>query len=159
MQIQVRDVMDKQPVCLPREATLTEATQTLLDHDVSQLYVVDDEGCLLGVLTDFELLKAQLISLPGDQSVTAHMNAQMTTVSPSLPVARLAPRFRDSSCRRAAVVEQGQLVGYIDRRTIIQLISMLESFDAEETQPVQHDGAPSSVSAPRFLQQTDRVRV
>jgi len=162
MQIQVQDVMDKRPVCLPRDATLTEAIQTLLDHDVSQMYVVDDQHCLLGVLTDFELLKAQLMTLPGDQSVTAHMNAQITAISPSLPVSRLAPSFRDSSCSLAAVVDQGQLVGHIDRRTIIQLISLLDSCDSESCgtphrQPVQHDVASESISAPRFLKQTARV--
>ncbi|MEO1994309.1 MAG: CBS domain-containing protein [Planctomycetaceae bacterium] len=165
MQIQVRNVMDSRPDCLPETTTVDTAVRVLIENDVRQLYVVDTENRLLGVLTDFELLQAQMNTLPCSQSVTAHMNCELTTISPNLPIARLASRFRESRQSTAAVVEDDRLVGHIDRRSIVQLIAMLETFDTDDTlppntpQPHQNDTATTAVTGPQFLRQKHRVRV
>ena len=163
MQIQTRSVMNNRPVCLPRTTSLVSAAQALIDNDTHQLHIVDSENRLLGVVTDLELLQAQMGTTAGGDSVEDYMSCEATTVSPKLPVAQLAAILQDRDRHTAVVVEDDQVVGHVHRRSIVHLISMLEAVESDDTAHVDQsrpNKMPSAaVRRPRFLQQRQRVRV
>ena len=60
MRMTVAELMCETPVTLGPECTTDEALEAFFEYETPELYVVDKSGRLLGVLPDYELLKAQL---------------------------------------------------------------------------------------------------
>jgi predicted transcriptional regulator len=119
MQTTVQEVMAKRPVTIDQHASIDEALDLLLQEAVSELYVTGDSGRLVGVVPDYELLKAQLAQVACSTAVETLMSRSFVTTDPRCLLSALAPIFRESYCRRIAVVDNGQLVGQIDRRHVI----------------------------------------
>lgn len=57
-----RDMMTEHPATLRADATILEAARTLYTRAVRQLPVVDQDGILVGMLTDLEV---QRVTVPG----------------------------------------------------------------------------------------------
>ena len=55
--VQVGEAMSRQPITVQADATLSEATRTLLTHKIGCLPVMDDEGRLEGLVTETDLLR------------------------------------------------------------------------------------------------------
>ena len=54
---QVKDAMNRNVISICPEATVEEAIHLLLDHSISGAPVIDDEGELCGIVTQFQLLE------------------------------------------------------------------------------------------------------
>ena len=160
MRITVHDLMMHQPLTIRQNASLGEALATLLREEAGEIYVVDQSSRLLGVLPDYELLKAKLTGVPSSEPVETLMSRHLATVSPSTQAAEIAPIFRYGKHRQLAVVEEGCLVGQISRRDILRLLVTTEqpAVDSESAAvDVPSDQPPSTLRRPRYMQ-TNRVR-
>ena len=62
--IKVKDIMTKDPVTIPVDFTVEEATEILLKNKISGAPVVDEKGQLVGAITKGDLFRV-LISLTG----------------------------------------------------------------------------------------------
>ncbi len=62
--IKVKDIMTKDPVTIPVDFTVEEATEILLKNKISGAPVVDDKGHIVGAITKGDLFRV-LISLTG----------------------------------------------------------------------------------------------
>src|SRR5215831_10826202 len=51
------DVMTPDPVCISPEASITDAIRLMLERKFSGLPVVDAGGCLVGIVTEGDLLR------------------------------------------------------------------------------------------------------
>ncbi len=58
MALTIRDVMSKNPISLKPDATLREAAITLADESVGGCPVVDDQGRIIGMLSEVDILEA-----------------------------------------------------------------------------------------------------
>ncbi len=58
MVLTIRDVMSKDPIALKPTATLWEAAITLADESVGGCPVVDDQGHIIGMLSEVDILEA-----------------------------------------------------------------------------------------------------
>ncbi len=58
MALTIRDVMSKDPITLKPTATLREAAITLADESVGGCPVVDDDGRIIGMLSEVDILDA-----------------------------------------------------------------------------------------------------
>ncbi len=123
MQITVRDLMSQKPVTVDQDAQLDDALATLIREEASEVYVTDVAGKLVGVVADYELLKATLIGEPGDLSVTDLMCRQMMTFEPDADLDTAAGTFRDGRYRRVVVVDDGRPVGQISRGDILRSLA------------------------------------
>jgi CBS domain-containing protein len=54
----VAEIMTKHPASVKPDATLSEAAQLLVDTKAGALPVVDDEGNLIGIVSEIDVLKA-----------------------------------------------------------------------------------------------------
>ena len=140
MQITVKDLMAQCPATLCQDATLNEALQMFMDEAVGELYVTDPSGQLVGVVPDYELLKAQLTRPPLSERVETLMSTNVETTHPDSPVAALAPQFREGRCRKMAVVDNGRIVGQIGRHDVLRLMVTLQALDTDH----EHDQEPAN---------------
>ncbi len=155
MQTTVQALMTHQPATIRYDANLDEALATLLREETGELYVVDGSSRLLGVLPDYELLKAKLTGIPSSARVETLMSRHLAIVSAGMHVAEIAPIFRYGKNQQLAVVEDGRLVGQISRRDILRLSVTLEQLDADPVSADAHaasDQPESVLRGPRYTQ-------
>ncbi|ODA34864.1 CBS domain-containing protein [Planctopirus hydrillae] len=133
MRLTVADLMTT-AVTISPQATLTAALKLLISSKAQELFVVGPRKKLLGILPDYELLKAQLAETDPDAKVERWMVTSMQTLSPATDLAIATNLFRAGNCSRAAVVEKGQLVGVVSRFEILRLCLILR-VDAPHTTP------------------------
>lgn len=119
----VRDLMSACPATVHEDATLQEALSRCLRQAASDVYVTDAFGKLIGVVPDYELLKARLAGISEDTLVAKFMSTSVPTTTPEALVSEIIPRFRDCRHRWIAVVESGKLVGQIGRIDVLRLVA------------------------------------
>ena len=147
MRLTVADLMTQEPVTVSPECSADRAVQILAKNDASELYVVDDKHRLLGVVPDYELLKAELSGEASDATVEQLMSRNVPVFTPQSDAAEVARLFRDARYVRFPVVSMGRLVGVITRGDVIRLMAVLRRIDSP------HQAATkSAVRKPKMLE-------
>lgn len=126
MQVTVRDLMTSQPLTVRELSTVEETTRKILERAVSEAYVVDEAGRLLGTVSDFSLLKARMIQSDSQEPVTRFMSRNMVVLSPDMRLDEVAGYFRESCYPRLAVAEAGKVIGQLSRRDVLRAMVVLE---------------------------------
>jgi CBS domain-containing protein len=127
MHVMVEDVMTRCPVAVSPQATVDEILNTLVSEGLNSVYVTTAENRLAGVVTDYDVLKHQVLG--GDRTAQAEtlMSRSVPTVHPNESAVALCPRFRDGSFVRMAVVDSdGHLVGNVSRRELMRMMLAME---------------------------------
>ena len=62
--IKVEKIMTKDPITIPPDFTMEEIAEVLLENKISGVPVVDNEGKIVGIITEIDLFRA-LMSLTG----------------------------------------------------------------------------------------------
>ena len=134
-QLTVRDIMTPRPRTARSDDLLREAAREMVRADVSGLPVVDDDGRLVGMLSERELLRHLLSSVAhlggvahrpesvAEQSrraVRDVMTRQVLAVSPDQPLAEVASLMVNKDVDRVPVVREGRLVGFLTRGDIVR---------------------------------------
>ena len=84
----VETVMTRSPLTLSHSETLSTAWQVMQDHQVSCLPIVDDQGHVLGVITERSLLQAREAATVDQQQTSINLQAsnhRLTTMFASIP--------------------------------------------------------------------------
>ncbi|MGZ0170099.1 MAG: CBS domain-containing protein [Planctomycetales bacterium] len=126
MQVTVRDLMTSQPLTLGELTTVEEATRKILERATSEAYIVDENGRLLGTVSDFALLKARMIQFDAQEPVTRFMSRNMVLLTPDMRLDEVAGYFRESCYPQLAVVDGGQVIGQLSRRDVLRAMVVLE---------------------------------
>lgn len=126
MQVTVRDLMTSQPLLLSELATVEEATRRILERAVGEAYVVDDDGRLLGTVSDFALLKARILLTDAQEPASRFMSRNMLLLKPDMRLDQVTGYFRESCYPRLAVVENGRVVGQLSRRDVLRAMVVIE---------------------------------
>lgn len=122
----VRDFMSPNVISIEPEAEIMRAVHLLVSKDISGLPVVNDQGTLVGILTERDCIKVALQAGYFDElggQVAQFMSTPVTTVDPDTPLMDLAELFAQSAFRRCPVIDNGRLVGLICRRDILRALS------------------------------------
>ena len=121
----VRQYMDTTVPTLSPTTLVLDAVDFLLDHGVTGAPVVDENGKLLGIITETDCLKVVAHApQPGDarEYVVDFMTREVKTIPPNMDVYYAAGLFLKEDFRRFPVVENGRLVGAITRYDILRAI-------------------------------------
>ena len=90
--------------------------------------VTDDDGRLVGVITEFALLAVTYDNRVKNHTVSQHMTRDIITVDIDDPISRVADLCIVHRVRRVPVMKDGRLVGIISRRDVLR--ALIESSTA-----------------------------
>lgn len=131
MRMTVRELMSEKPITISAACTAEQALDKLYEYETPELYVVEKSGRFLGILPDYEILKAQLSGEAANATVEQLMSRMVPTVSPDTDAADVAKSFRESQCSRIPVVKSGKLIGMVTRADIIRVMAVLKRIAPE----------------------------
>jgi CBS domain-containing protein len=114
------DIMNPELVTVRPDASIESAIELLLSEHISGLPVVDGEGRLVGVITEFALLAVAYDRRVKNHTVSQHMTHELITVEHDDPVSRVADLCIVHRVRRVPVMRDGRLVGIIARRDVLR---------------------------------------
>lgn len=150
----VQDVMST-PVISVREGTSVREALRLLDkHAITSLPVVDDNGALVGVVSEADLLRDSIPhdprrrmiptvvpEAPPARTVSEVMTSGPITVGPTDDLATAVELLTSTSVKSAPVVDHGRVVGMVSRRDVVHLIARRdEQIEAEVSELFRADG-------------------
>lgn len=115
-------IMTTDLVTVRPDASIAEAIQILLSQSISGLPVVDDDGRLVGVITEFALLAVTYDKRVKNHTISQHMTRDVITVDIDDPVSRIADLCIVHRVRRVPVMQDGRLIGVIARRDVLRAL-------------------------------------
>jgi CBS domain-containing protein len=115
-------IMTEDLVTIGPEASIKEAIELLTSKGISGLPVVDHQGHLVGVITEFAMLAMVYDHEVRNQTVGQHMTRELITVNVDDPVSRIADLCIVHRVRRLPVMRGGKLVGLIARRDVLRAL-------------------------------------
>ena len=147
-----KDIMTRDVVTVTPETDINAAAKILLDRDFNGLPVLDEEGRLVGVLCQSDLVVQQrefplpsfftllggfvaLTSLSQlqravDKMAATKVRQAMTptpvSASPDTPVNKLADLMAEKKYHTIPVVENDNLVGVVGKKDILRLLASPE---------------------------------
>ena len=107
----VRDIMSETVVITTEDMIVTDVIRLLLRWHVSGLPVVDDDGRLLGIVTEHDIMNLAFSGYAADTRVREIMLTNVVTHSPDTLVEDAINFFASSQIRRTPVVEDQKVVG------------------------------------------------
>lgn len=141
----VRHRMTSPAVTVRPETDRTTALRTMYARRIRRLPVVDEQGRLVGIVTQRELLEKGSASTPVGEIMTRNPY----TTSPDVPLVRAAALMRTVGIGALPVLEQGQVVGIITESDIFD--AFLELLGA------RHPGARVIVPIPDVAEGVTRA--
>ncbi|MCD6362951.1 MAG: CBS domain-containing protein [Synergistetes bacterium] len=132
----VRDVMTLNPITVKPDVAFQDALKLLRDKGVRRLPVVNDEGKLVGIITEKDLLYAspskattldvwELSYLLSKLKVEDIMTKEVITISDDTPIEEAAKVMADKKVGALPVMRDGELVGIITETDIFKVLLKL----------------------------------
>ena len=155
------DIMTHDVAVVHPDTTLLDALKVMASHRISGLPVVDEQGTLVGMMSEgdvlgwhegfsarearwFDLL-AEGFELAPDflrevqeqhRKIKAVMSSNPITVTETTPAREIASLMYAHSIKRVPVMRDGKLVGIISRADLVRaLIQKLSEIEPAETRP------------------------
>jgi CBS domain-containing protein len=138
----VSDIMDRDLTSLSEDTTLLEAIALIAAHETSGLPVLDDNGYVVGFLSEKDVLKAAIpgylgymdenFAMPDVEKIKArvkrvgidptrdYMTKTAVVFDESETVSNAMVALFKRNIRRAPVVRDGALVGMVNREKILK---------------------------------------
>jgi predicted transcriptional regulator len=118
----VKDIMNADIVAVAPDDTIDRAISLLVEHGVSGLPVADEDGCLVGVLSEFDLLELICDCHVEKDRVSDYMSSEVRKVDEDTSWVEVADIFRLNHMRRLPVTQGNKLVGIITRHDLMRAI-------------------------------------
>ncbi len=149
--VKVRDLMSREVLTLTAETPLKRAAELLARERISGAPVVDDDGLVVGVLSEADVLVKASAAAPRSgllgwllepapdyhdkiaaTRVDEAMSAPAVTIAPDRGVHEAASLMIDESVNRLPVVEDGMLVGIVTRADVVRAFTRTDAELADE---------------------------
>lgn len=127
----VAEIMAKKLHTLRPDDDIATAVSMFLRNKISGAPVVDEAGHLIGVLSEKDCMRLLVGSFfDGDNRVQAEqvedfMTRDVRTIPSSMTILAVATLFHTTPYRRLPVVDDGELVGQVSRRDVLQAIEAM----------------------------------
>ena len=142
----INDIMHKGLILCPPEASLGKVAAMLTDHHVHALLVAEEGGQPLGIISDFDLLAGEWLSvdeasLNAMRRLTARdlMTSPIESVDAGTSVNETAKRMAEKRIHRMLVIEDGKPVGVISISDLVAGIAAQEAIRRETVGDVMSD--------------------
>jgi CBS domain-containing protein len=144
--MKARDVMVSPVVTVKPSATVKDVAKLFLRRRISAVPVVDEQGKLVGIVSEGDLVhRAEigtersrswwLLLLAKDQALAADyikahgrrvedvMTRNVVTATPDAPLNEIARLLEKHAVKRIPIVGDGQLVGIVSRANLVQAVA------------------------------------
>ena len=122
--IMVTDYMSKKLVTFTPQQSILEVMELFTKHNISGGPVLDDNGFLVGIISEADCMKqiseSRYFNQPIlDKSVERYMTKNVETIPHDISIFDAAAVFDRGNRRRLPVMKDGILVGQISRKDIV----------------------------------------
>jgi CBS domain-containing protein len=140
------DVMTRNVISVPPDATVAQAAELMLERGISGLFVVDPSGTLAGIVTEGDLLRRnelgtgrrrswwlRLIASPGRQAadftrthgrrVADVMTHDVISVQATAPLEQIVALMEEHRIKRVPVLEGDRVAGVVSRADLLRALS------------------------------------
>ena len=144
--MKARDVMVSPVITVKPSSSVKEVAKTFLERRISAAPVVDDQGKLVGIVSEGDLMhRAEagterhrswwLRALTAEETLAAEyvkaharkvadvMTRNVITATADTPLHEIAALLEKNSIKRVPIVKNGQLVGIVSRANLIQAVA------------------------------------
>ena len=124
----VKDYMARTLVTFKPDTEVRDAIHDLVKHRIAGAPVVDDEGNLVGMLSELDCMQVALQAAYHDHwggPVKDFMTDGVETVNAEMSIIDLAQTFAEKGYRRFPVTDSNRLVGQISRRDVLRALEAL----------------------------------
>ena len=153
----VRDLMTTEVLTVSPETPLKDAAALLAGHGISGLPVCDEDGCVLGIVSEGDILfkergprepstsqdsapplgsRFQEVAKESARTAGEAMTAPAVTIAPERPAAAAARMMLDHGVHRLPVVRDGVLLGIVTRADLVRAFTRT---DAEIERELRED--------------------
>ncbi|MBL8905918.1 MAG: CBS domain-containing protein [Rhizobiales bacterium] len=162
------DIMDAPGPSVTPETPVVEAVRKMLEHKVSGLPVVDEEGRLVGMITEGDLLRRSELGTErkitgfaavqagtrrlAEEFVRAHaqtigdvMTKEPVSIDEETAIATIVSLIEDRHLHLIPVVRKGSLVGMIGRPCLLR--ALIERAEAQEDNPTDDESIRTALLA------------
>ncbi len=115
-------MMNTRVLTISADANAEDAIRLLLEHRISGLPVVDAEGNLVGIISEYALLESLYEPQAKKCRVGDLMTRDVTSVVATTLLSDVANKLRTQRIRRLPVVRDGKVVGIIARRDLLRYV-------------------------------------
>ena len=126
----IKEFMAKQLITFQSDTPIETAMESFLENKISGAPVLDDQGNLIGVLSEKDCMKTLFESSYYNNLggfVKEYMSTDLKTINIHDTLSNVADEFIKSRFRRFPVMEGDKLVGQISRRDILRAIVKLSN--------------------------------
>ena len=121
----VKDYMSTNLVTFTKDQTVFEVMEELLRNKISGGCVVDEDGRLLGVISEGDCMKhisdSRYYNLPMENNLVENrMTCNAETIDADMNVLDAAKKFIEHRFRRFPIVKDGKLVGQLSQSDVLR---------------------------------------
>ena len=127
-----RDMMTRKLVTLEPDTPIGDAISTLLRYQISGAPVVGEAGELLGLLSEYDCMKAlasgefyEQDAAYAGKTAADLMTCAAYTIPPEMELYAVAHTFVTHRVRRLPVIEDGKVIGQVSRRDVLKAVDRL----------------------------------
>lgn len=130
--VSVSDYMSTKLITFSPDQHMNDVIETLLKNKISGGPVVDEDGQLVGVISEGdcmkEVVRGKYNNMPNlSGKVSEHMTQGVISISPETNIFDAAKMFLDKRIRRFPVVDRGKLLGQISQKDIMRAVHGMSS--------------------------------
>ena len=116
----VREIMTSNPACCDKETSAQDAAKLMVENDCGEIPVVDNEGELVGVVTDRDICcRVVAEGKSPDTRVEDIMSRSVVTVTPDTEVDKCCSTMEGNQIRRVPVIDDsGKCCGMVSQADI-----------------------------------------
>lgn len=145
--MKAQDIMSRRVITVKRDSDLQQAIAIMLEHGISGMPVTNENGALVGMLTEGDLLRRSELGTerrrprwlefligPGKlaaeythahgRSVADAMSESLHYATPDMPLQQVVDMMERQRIKRVPVLDQGRLVGIITRANLLRALAL-----------------------------------
>nr|WP_217343700.1 CBS domain-containing protein [Noviherbaspirillum sp. L7-7A]MBV0877770.1 CBS domain-containing protein [Noviherbaspirillum sp. L7-7A] len=146
--MKAQDIMSRRVITVRRDTELKDAIAAMLEHGISGMPVTDENGTLVGMLTEGDLLRRSELGTerhrprwlefligPGKlaaeythahgRTVADAMSASLHCATPDMPLQQVVDMMERQRIKRVPVLDQGRLAGIITRANLLRALALV----------------------------------
>jgi len=117
--VPVREIMTTEVVTITPDRTVEEAAATLRQHGFGGMPVVDDQGILIGMVSEFDVISKR------GHTVGEIMSRGVISVGDEVSADQVTSLMGLHGIRRVPIVRDGRLIGIISRSDLLRLFTLI----------------------------------